>query len=152
MGIYWIVINLDRMECISLGMKFMEWLMSDDPKVIFWLLAENAYFEVWNEDKKNFSDIYKNFKYLGRWARDRIVIIPDIDTYYDLLDRCKDITLGVLDNILKLYKMWYNTDLKAVRRKDLDKFFKWFIEEDMKDLDRLIRHFETWRKFYFKDL
>jgi len=151
MGTYWVVINLDKMECISLGMNFMEWLMSDDPKVIFWLLAENAYFEVWSEDEESFSGICKKFKYLGKWAKDRIAVIRNIGTHHDLLYRCKDITLGVLNDILKLYKMQYSIDLKAVKSKDLDKISKEIIKEDMKDLERLIRHFKTWKKIYSKD-
>ena len=119
MGIYWIVINLDKKERLELGRKFEEWLWRDDPKALFYLLVKDAhefllsykdYELIWSNIRlyfKRVEEAIRRYKYLGRWAGDRVIILPDVDEYLSLIDECRDITKEVVSELIEVYMNWY---------------------------------------------
>lgn len=119
MGIYWIVVNLDKKERLELGRKFEEWLWRDDPKALFYLLVKDAhefllssedYELIWSDIRLYFEKVkeaVKRYKYLGRWAGDRVIILPDVDEYLSLIDECRDITKEVVSELIEVYMNWY---------------------------------------------
>ena len=157
MGIYWYLVNFDKKEYVSLGMKFGDWLLSDDTKAIFWLIAEDAYpMVLTREEYKQFienidkaeeiiDNAKREFKYLGRWARDKIAVIPDYEEYLEEIKDFKDITLDVVNELVKLFTRWYEEISKA---KQEEVFLK---EESLREINEALENFKKWQKILTKE-
>jgi len=152
MGIYWYLVNFDKKEYVSLGMKFGDWLLSDDTKAIFWLIAEDAYpMVLTREEYKQFienidkakeiiDNVKKEFRYLGRWAGDKIAIIPDYEEYLDEIKDFKEITSDVVDELVKLFTKWYEEIGKA---KEEEVFQK---GETLRKIKETLDNFKKWQE------
>ena len=79
MGQYFKIVNLDKREVVNpwdlgTGAKFWEWLYNPHARVFVWLLRKS--------DGDGGGDIHDRdqYKTLGRWAGDRLVLIGDYDS------------------------------------------------------------------------
>jgi len=134
MGIYWIAVNLDKKERLELGRKFEEWLWGDDSKALFYLLVESGHdYLLSHEDSELFwqdielyikkvEEAVEKYKCLGRWAGDRVIILPDVDEYLELIDECKDITKEVVSELIEVYTNWYKTYKMDFLKEILERF------------------------------
>jgi len=99
MGEYITYLNLDKKEKVHLvPYKFAENMIGEQPKLLLWLLTHN-------HDKKGlgWGDV-NGFKYLGRWAGDRIIVLGDYDPLYQRLkvdEEFKDITCEVAKEVME---------------------------------------------------
>lgn len=93
------MINLDKKEYIAVfPLKFWEHMANHQGKALIWLLTK---------PHKNmglgWGDLRGDYKYLGRWAGDRIIILGDYDeTFTKLMGKgdLKDITCDVLAEVI----------------------------------------------------
>jgi len=88
MGEYFTIVNLDKKERVAITpLKFYEYLANENSKVLFWLLTRREKTE---------------YKTLGRWAGDRVIVIGDYDEMYVKMnwDEYKDITCDVIRDMI----------------------------------------------------
>jgi len=101
MGQYFLIVNLDKREYLhphklGSGLKFYEILSTNIPKVLAALLCQSS-------DSSDIS--YGDFDFIGRWARDRIVIIGDYDDsrlYQKAKKEFADISVAVRGQYTKM--------------------------------------------------
>jgi len=141
MGQYYFVVNLTKREYINawdLGgvAKFSEWLLNRQTGVIIWLLRKSDDYE---------RDYFKDYKYLGRWAGDRIVLIGDYDSsnlvdelYKSYKNISVDLVMEIDDYLHNTWKLCYE-DVFAY-----EGFFKDLEEE--KKLARLAQYSDAHSK------
>jgi hypothetical protein len=82
MGQYFIFVNLDKKEVYKpLGRKLWEICANNDAKILAFLLRKSS--------ERGGGDIEKDYKYAGRWAGDRILVIGDYDEskLYDIAEK-----------------------------------------------------------------
>ena len=91
MGQYFKIVNLDKREYLDphklgMGLKLYEICANRGSGVLPFLLRKS--------DETGGGDIHKDYRYAGRWAGDRIVVIGDYDSskLYDQLDSYTDIS------------------------------------------------------------
>jgi len=97
MGQYFILINLDKKECIcswnlSTGAKLWEWCANNICRLLPFLLRKSS--------ENGGGDIRKDYKNAGRWAGNKIVLVGDYDDsklYQKARDKFKDISKEVVE-------------------------------------------------------
>jgi len=79
MGQYFKLVNLDKKEQVGgtlegwIMAKFLEWCVNDSSLLPLFLLRRS--------DESGGGDIdFEKFKFLGRWAGDRVILIGDYDS------------------------------------------------------------------------
>ena len=77
MGQYFIIVNLDKKEYIhphdlDTGAKLWEICVNNVGGILLFLLRQSS--------ASGGGDIHKDYKYAGRWANDRIVVVGDYDS------------------------------------------------------------------------
>jgi len=99
MGEYIHYINLDKKEYFSIvPFKFWESMAGEQPKVLLWLVTHTH-----KQMGLGWGDV-KGYKYLGRWAGDRIIVLGDYDPMFEKLqifDEYKDITCDVMEEVME---------------------------------------------------
>jgi len=97
MGQYFLLVNLDKREYVypiyvSTGMKLIELCVNNFGALLLFLLRKSS--------EGGGGDIDKPYKYAGRWAGDRVVLVGDYDEsdlFRKALEEYKDITLAVVN-------------------------------------------------------
>jgi len=129
MGQYYLIVNLDKKEYISphvvgCGVKAWEICAGDVARLLPFLLRKS--------DDWGGGDPHDGYKYDGRWAGDRIVMIGDYDSsglYYEVYEKYKDITLEVVEefnDFMELQDLVLHVDESYLR---LRKAFKELMEK-----------------------
>jgi hypothetical protein len=92
MGQYFVLVNIDKKEYIeALFPKLWEWCVNNETKLLAFLLRSS--------NESGGGDIHKEYKYAGRWAYDRLVLVGDYDKsglYHKALKEYKNITEDVI--------------------------------------------------------
>jgi len=96
-GQYFLLVNLDKREYVypiyvSVGMKLIELCVNNFGALLLFLLRKSS--------EGGGGDINKSYKYAGRWAGDRVVLVGDYDEsdlFHKALNEYNDITLAVVN-------------------------------------------------------
>jgi len=105
MGQYFILVNLDKREyicpwCIGGLGKLREWVLNDQVRVFPFLLRKSSQY--------GGGDIQEAYKFAGRWAGDRIVLIGDYDEsglYHEAFETYRDISKDLVEEFNRFIEL-----------------------------------------------
>jgi len=109
-GQYFRLVNLDKKEYVDpwaiggLG-KLWEWCANNQCRVIPFLLRKSS--------QGGGGDIHKDYKYAGRWAGDRIVLVGDYDES-GLFDKVEEEFREISEELAKEFNDFIELELYQV--------------------------------------